>query len=83
MHTLAAILTSITWITNGEAFRILSPLIVAAFSPLFAAVITIILIPLLLKREKRGVPLVSKTSLAVDTVSLCITGEKRYRFSYL
>ena len=64
MHTLAAILSaifsSITWITNGEAVRILSPLIVAAFSPLFAAVITIILIPLILKKEKRGFPSLAK-----------------------
>jgi drug/metabolite transporter (DMT)-like permease len=64
MHILAAILSailsSITWITNGEAIRILSPLIVAAFSSLFAAVITIILIPLLLKKEKRGFPSLTK-----------------------
>jgi drug/metabolite transporter (DMT)-like permease len=33
---------------------------VAAFSPLFAAVITIILIPLLLKKEKRGFPSLTK-----------------------
>lgn len=64
MHTLAAILSailsSITWITSGEAVRILSPLIVAAFSPLFAAIITIILIPILLKKEKRGFPSLAK-----------------------
>jgi len=67
MHILAgilsAVLSSVTWITSGEAVRILSPLIVAAFSPLLAGIITLLLISVSPKNQRRSFPSLAEICL--------------------